>query len=282
MSRPDRRPLDRSPVRRALACVVAAFSIAAACAGAPACHAAPIDTDGPDFVESSEVVGAGRFQFEAGLARERDRGRNVSRSSTPTLLRFGLNDSVEVRIETAGRLGASSSANSTGNSAPANATSDMADTAIGLKWHSQDRDAATATPAVSWILHADMPSGSGAARGNGVRPSLRSVITYELAHDWSLGLMPGIKRDTTARGERYTSAILGIVAGKRLSDKLRVFAELAAPQIARASNGGVQMSWDMGAAYLLDNDWQIGIRAAVRANRNTPDNAVLLALSGRF
>lgn len=269
MTRPIWRAPDQHLVRRLLVRVAAAFSIAAACAGAPACHAAPIDTDGPDFVESSEVVGAGRFQFEAGLARERDRGRNVSRGSTPTLLRFGFNDNVEVRVETAGRIRASGA-------------SDMADTAIGIKWHSQDRDAATATPSVSWILHADTPSGSGATRGNGIRPSLRSVITYELAHDWSLGLMPGIKRDTTARGERYTSAILGIVAGKRLSDRLRVFTELAAPQIARASNGGVQMSWDIGAAYLLANDWQIGIRAAVRANRNTPDNAVLLALSGRF
>mgnify|MGYP003353933713 FL=1 len=34
---------------------------------------AVIDTDGPDFVESSEVVGKGRFQFESDVMAERDR-----------------------------------------------------------------------------------------------------------------------------------------------------------------------------------------------------------------
>jgi hypothetical protein len=40
-------------------------------------------TDRPDFVESSDVVGAGRVQFESGMSFERDsRAGDVSRVST--------------------------------------------------------------------------------------------------------------------------------------------------------------------------------------------------------
>jgi len=33
---------------------------------------------------------------------------------------------------------------------------------------------------------------------------------------------------------------------------------------------------------LVANDWQIGFRAGVAANKNTPNNFVLFELAGRF
>ncbi len=237
-----------------------------------------IDTDGPDFVESSEVVGNGRFQFEFDVVTERDR-RNAVRAttlSTPTLLRFGVADTVELRVETDGALrvidhsGAGTTAGGRG------------DTAFGIKWHTQDRDPTTFTPAVSWILHFETPSGTGQFKGRGVSPSLRTVITWELPHDLSLGFMPGIRYGSIADGKRYASAINGLVLNKQWTGKLRTFVENAVPRIAHAADGGVEMSWDVGAAYLVTNDWQIGMRAGVAANRNTPTNQVLLELAGRF
>jgi len=58
--------------------------------------------------------------------------------------------------------------------------------------------------------------------------------------------------------------------------------ENSTSQIARSQDGGVMMSWDVGAAYLVANDWQIGFRAGVAANKNTPNNFVLFELAGRF
>ena len=240
----------------------------------------PIDTDGPDFVESSEVVGKGRFQFEADWSSERNRRDPAHRTtlSTPTLLKLGVTATVELRLETAGWMRVTTS--------PVGAASSVetgtGDTAFGAKWHTQDRDAAAGTPAVSWILHFEAPTGSDGFKGHGIRPSLRSVITWDLPHDLALGLMPGLKYDATPDGHRLVSGIFGAVLNKRWTETLRTFVESSSPQIARSRDGGVLMLWDVGAAYLITNDWQIGLRAGFSANRNTSNSQLLFELAGRF
>ena len=78
------------------------------------------------------------------------------------------------------------------------------------------------------------------------------------------------------------SAILGAVLNKRVTDQFRVFIEMSAPQISRERDGGVLANWDLGAAYLITNDTQIGVRTGVAANRNTPSNYMLFELAQRF
>jgi len=231
----------------------------------------PIDTDGPDFVESSEVVPRGRFQYELDINRERN-GRVVpamTTTTTPVLLKYGFADNFEWRIAPDGyqrRDGASG----------------WQDTALGIKWHAQDRDAEKGRAAVSWIAHADLPTGTSRLRQTGVRPSLRSVITWELPHDLALGLMPGVKYDSAADGHRYGAAIFGAVLNKRINEHLRVFVEFSGRQIARAADGGVIASWDVGAAWLATHDTQIGVRTGVAANRNTPNSYLLFEIAQRF
>src|SRR5258708_20711192 len=152
----------------------------------------------------------------------------------------------------------------------------LGDTALGLKWHSQDRDASTGKPAISWILHFDTPSGTNGFEGQGIRPSLRSVVTWDLPHDLSLGVMPGIKYD--GEGRRFTSGIFGTVLNKRISDKFRAFFELSAPQLARNQNGGTLASWDVGGALLLTGDTEIRLPASVASNPNTPHASLLFGL----
>jgi hypothetical protein len=94
--------------------------------------------------------------------------------------------------------------------------------------------------------------------------------------------MPGIKSDTREDGHRYTAAIFGAVLNKRLNDRFRAFAEFSAPQIARAANGGTLGSWDIGAAFLVGNDLQLGARAGIPANRNSPDRYALFEVAQRF
>ena len=228
----------------------------------PARAAEPIDTDGPDFVESSEVVGHGRLQFEAHLAREhaaRDAGHQTT-TSTPTLLRLGVAQALELRLETDGRV----------------------EVALGVKWHSQDRDPTAGIPALSWILHFDTPTGSGDLRGRGIRPSLRAVATWDLPDDFALGLMPGIKLGTAPNGERFVSGIFGAALNRRWTERFRTFVEVAAPQIATHRYGGTSLSWSLGAAYLINNDWQLGVRAAAAATRAAPSGQLLFELAGRY
>jgi hypothetical protein len=235
----------------------------------------PIDTDGPDYVESTEVVGKQRFQLEAGINRELEKrdGSRVRTLTTPVLMRYGVSETAEVRLETDGKTWESGS--------PSNRNG-MADTAIGLKWHTQDKNADSSTAAVSWILQAELPTGTRNLRGQGVRPSLRSIVARDLPNDYSIGFMPGIKYDKRDDGHGFVSGSFGVVAGKRWSDKFRTFVELEASQIAKAENGGTFLYKNIGAAYLISNDLQIGGRMGWRANNNTPDMYYLLSIAVRF
>lgn len=237
--------------------------LAVSCACDPARAAQPIDTDGPDFVESSEVVGQGRLQFEANLAREhaaRAAGQHTT-TSTPTLLRLGVAQALELRLETEGRVEVrNDDSTQTGR----------ADVALGVKWHSQDRDPTAGIPALSWILHFD------------ARSSLRAVATWDLPEDFALGLMPGIKLGTTPNGERFVSGIFGAALNRRWTERFRTFVEVAAPQIATKRDGGTSLSWSLGAAYLINNDWQLGVRAASAATRAAPSGQWLFELAGRY
>jgi len=92
-------------------------------------------------------------------------------------------------------------------------------------------------------------------------------MTWDLPHDLTLGLMPGIKYDAGEDSHRFASGILGAVLNKRLTENSRAFFEASATQLARGRDGGVLADWDIGAAYLLSRETQIGFRAGIAATR---------------
>lgn len=252
--------------------------LAAALCAVQSVHAGdePIATDRPDFVESSNVVGKGRLQVETSLLLERNRnpeGRERS-VATPTLLRVGVGDSLELRLETDGRIDARHVDADSGARA---SVSGYADTSVGLKWHAFDAEGGL--PSVGVLLHADLDSGSRAFRGNGVRPSLRAVGEWELPADMSLGVMPGVGRERDASGRSYTYGILGVVLGKSLNERLRGFVEVALPQVAHGRHGGTQASLDLGGAYLITDTVQVDAMLSRGLNSRTPDTAVTIGLS---
>jgi hypothetical protein len=267
--------VDMKPIQRLIIWVVFFLSFC------PTVHTAiaaePIDADGPDFVESSEVIGKNRFQYEADALFEQDRRAPVAiqTSSTPILLKYGITDTIELRVQTEGYIRIASENGNTFQSG-------TGDTALGLKWHSQDKEDATGKPSVSWLLHFDTPSGSKGFSRPGIRPSLRSVMTWELPQNFALGVMPGIMYDTADDGHRYTSGILGVVLNRRVNENFRAFVEMSAQQLAHTQDGGTVAYWDIGAAYLLTTDTQLGVRAGVAANQNTPNGYLLFELAQRF
>lgn len=237
--------------------------------------AGPIETDGPDYVESSETVGKARFQIEIDYETVRDRPTGVRRASAMTLLRFGLTENLEARIQSEDLIRYSGTAAGVRPDAGG-------EIAWGLKWHSHDRDVERHVPSVSWILHLNFPRQTELGRGASLRTSLRAVMTWELSDDWSVGLMPGVVRNVDEAGKHFAAASFGVVVGKRLNEQWRVFAEFASPQIAPARDGGVISTWNLGAAYLLSNDWQLGARISQGANGNTPSNAVMFEVAARY
>jgi len=263
-----------------------AFPLALVLALGSACAAAqesggkdePIAPDRPDFVESSEVIGKGRVQLETGLLGERARGEQGRERTltTPTLLRIGVHEAVELRIESEGRTvrhlrDAASGERST--------IAGYADTSVGLNWHLAD--AQGKMPSLSVLADAGLPTGSKRLRGEGVRPMLRLVGEWELPGETQLGVMPGVAVEHEQDEGRYTYGLLGVALEKRFDERLRGFAELALPQIASSRHGGTQASVGVGAAWLVSNDCQIDTLFSRGLNHRTPYARFTVGLSIR-
>ncbi|MBV7539003.1 transporter [Duganella sp. sic0402] len=237
-----------------------------------------IVTDRPDFVESSNVVGKGRFQIETSFALDRNKADGVRERSysTPTLLRFGISDTLEARIETDGRMRSVVDDPIAGRQT----VNGYADLALGIKWHVAD--AQGARPSMGVLAHVDLDSGSSAFRAAGKGGSLRLAAEWELSDELALGVMPGIAWQRDDNGGRYTSGIFGIVLGKEWNERFRTFIEYSAPAIARGRHGGSVTTFDIGAAYLLTDTVQIDTALSRGLNRNTPDWSWTAGLSIKF
>jgi hypothetical protein len=259
-----------------------AFGAALLAAAAATAHAADaISTDRPDFVESSDVVGRGRVQVEIGLLRERAAAGGVESRvvTTPTLLRVGVSDSVELRLETDGH------ANATVQDTATQATQTLhgwSDLSLGAKWHVRDGDESRGTPSVAWLLHVDVDSGSAPLRGQGLRPSLRGVAEWDLPHELSLGVMAGALLDRNAEGHRYASGILAVTFGQAWTPDWHTFLEVAGQQLASRRNGGSVVTFDAGVAWVVTSDVQLDLSAARGLTSESPDLQWGVGLSIRF
>jgi hypothetical protein len=240
-----------------------------------------ISTDRPDFVESSQVVGKGRVQLETSVQWERGGDALDSRTlSTPTLLRIGIGESSELRIETDGRNRIHANDPATGGRTT---VAGYADPALGVKWHLADQQGeGFGAPSMGVLLHADLPRGSRELRGHGVRPSLRLSAEWDLADGYGFGVMPGLAAESDDAGKRYGYGILAATLGKELNERVRGYVEVAMPQIARASHGGTQASFDTGLTYAVNKDCQVDVSLVHGLNNRSPDLSLAFGLSLRM
>ena len=213
------------------------------------------------------------------MAGEHDRKSNfrLRRFSTLTLLRFGVGESLELRLESDGYV--DSRTDDVTTPGPQRVRG-MADSAFGVKWHMLDGEGVR--PSVAWLLHADLPSGSPSLRGHGIRPSLRASLEWELPHENSLGIMPGVIYDSADDGHRYTAGILAVTFGHNWTEQFRTFGEVAAHQLATPGDGGNIVTYDFGVAYLITPKVQIDAAMFIGANHQTPDIAWTIGLSAKF
>lgn len=272
-----RRPHHRMALPLALPLLAALAATLAA--GSARADDDGIATDRPDFVESSNTVGKGRFQLETSLAFERDRQAGIRSKvrSTPTLLRYGIADDWELRLETDGALRAKVT-----EAGVTTKQSGMADSAVGVKWHVLDGDEATHRPGMAWLFHLDLETGSRAFRGQGTRPSVRLTAEWDLPKDFSVGVMGGVYLERNDDGKRYTGGILAVTAGIPLAENWRGFVEVAGQELASNRNGGKVITFDTGITWQLDKSLQLDMALSRGINKNAPDLAWTVGMSVRF
>ncbi|WP_045736966.1 transporter [Xanthomonas sp. MUS 060] len=231
---------------------------------------APIVTDRPDFVESSLTAGDRRLQVETGIAWEKAGAEDGY--TTPTLFRYGIGQTWELRLETDGwqyidvPIGGD--------------VFGLSDISLGLKHHLAGTDADNVS--LAWLLHVDLPSGTRKLRGSSARPSLRLVAEWTLSDSISVGAMPGVIREEDEHGHQYTAGIFGVVLGKAWNERYRSFVELAFPQIAHSDDGGTVAMLDVGSAWLVTQDVQLDLLYSHGLNDRSPDHTLSAGVSFRF
>lgn len=256
-----------------------------ACAGAvlspSAAAGEAISTDRPDFVESSDVVGPGHVQIETGFSSERRDADGVRSRvrTTPTLLRLGTGRTMELRIETDGFAASDARDKATGATQRERG---FADVSLGVKWRMQDGDEAGGTPGIAWLAHLDLDSGTRAFRGQGMRPSLRLVAEWDLPHELSLGVMPGLTFDKNATGGRFVAGILGATLGRSWTPAWRTFVEIAGQQLAADNNGGSTVTLDAGVTHLVSESLQLDFAVARGLTSSAPALRWSVGMSVRF
>ncbi|MDO9356321.1 MAG: transporter, partial [Solirubrobacteraceae bacterium] len=200
-------------------------------------------------------------------------------TSTPTLLRAGLSDALELRLETDGFLHERSRDAATGTDERRRG---FADASLGLKWHMRDGDEAAGTPGIAWLAHLDLETGSSAFRGQGVRPSLRMVAEWELPNEMAIGVMPGLMLDRDADGKRFAAGILAVTLSKGWTPAWRTFVEVAGQQLASKRHGGNVITFDTGATWLVTDDLQFDVSVARGLTSNSPDWQWGVGMAVRF
>lgn len=262
-------------IKPSVALVVAGTLIA----GTATAQEDEIATDRPDFVESSSVVGRGVFQVETSFIREDDKqsGLKTRTNATPTLMRVGISERVELRLETDGFMHQTTSG--LGMRYKQNA---FADASFGMKWSISEGGQSSDLPALAMLAHVDAGTGSSSVRAAALAPSLRFVAEWELPGDASFGFMPGLAYQKDPVEGRYWSGILAATYSRPVRGSLRGFLEVAGRELRSKRYGDNQVTFDTGLSYPIDRDTQIDAAVVIGLNRHTPDHSLTIGFSKRF
>jgi hypothetical protein len=194
----------------------------------------PLVTDRPDFTESTQVVGAGAVQAEAGVTAGWPEGAGTI-SGPELLLRVGLSRSVELRLGLPSLIRESRSRVATSGAGPAS---------IGLKL-----ELLRGRTAAGFVAGAEVPTGSRPFGDGAVTPAVRLVVAREVGVV-SMATMGSAVFDDRVRYEQT------VVASHPLGSTMGFFVEYAA-----GFGGGVEDKHlgHVGIAWRLTDDLQVDV-----------------------
>jgi hypothetical protein len=211
-------------------------------------------TDRPDFTESPVVVPAGSLQLEGG-ATWLDASEGSELLSGPELLlRWGIAESVELRLVAPDRLW----------DRAADGIEGITDAAVGAKLR-------LAHGAAGWdaalIATAFLPTGDTGLTSDAVDPSVAVAVARDVSPRWALGgqvtaAWPTIDED------RRLAAGATVVIGAALGERVGTFVELAAERLDDEPTG---LLLHHGYTFAITPTVQLDLHAAAGLNDAAPD-----------
>jgi hypothetical protein len=235
--------------------------------------------DRPGIADGSSVVGGGRLQVESGLQREwRSDGDERERLTyVPTLLRVGIDDHWEARIES----------NVYGwqkQSDPVNGVSHSAGTmpvSLGVKYNFQQSDD-SGKPGYGAIVRVFPRSGSESFGTHRATGDARLVADFQLSDKWTLNPNIGVASNEDDDGNQYATALVAATLSYAASKQLNLFVDTGM-QSREQRHGGGQVIVDTGVAYMLSPDLQLDASVGHGVHGATPPRVFASAgVSVRF
>lgn len=238
-----------------------------------------INPDRPGIADGSKVIGARRFQTELGLQKEFRGSGSASEQSlfAPTLLRLGVDDKWEVRIEsntfTLRRISDPDNG--------ANPNRGFAPLSLGMKYQFLGLDDET-QPSLGAIVRVFPVSGSRDFRSQHTTGDVRLAADWDISLQWSLNPNVGFAIYEDDQNRRFTTGILAVTLNYNPSKSLNFFIDTGMQSHER-EKGKLAAIFDFGVAYLPCRDIQLDFSVGRGTRGTTPPRAfVSLGVSKMF
>lgn len=230
----------------------------------------PISTDRPSFSLSPATVPRGRIQFETGYTFSFEKAHpNVKTHTFPeTLIRLGLTDIVELRVEWPTLTFIENGTDAHG----------FRDLALGFK--TQVFQQQGFRPRLSLAGRLAIPTGDHDFSSDRLDPELRTILTYAL--DEQVGLFVNVNiAGPTSHGKRFVqvSSSLGLSASIR--ERVSAFIEYFGYYPVDVAAGSAHFL-QTGVVYLLTYHLQLDARVGGGLNQGTDDVFTGAGISWRF
>ena len=260
-------------MRRLVAAGVLMAALASAAVGVAADDA--IDPDRPDVSSSTKTVGRGRVQLESGLLVQRTRvaGEPTERRlSAETMLRVGLTDDLEIRVEGEPivRL-----------RGPADAV-DVGDFTLSLKWRVVDSADGSAWPSVALNPFLKLPTAPEPIGSGRTDAGLLLITGFDLPARFALDVNAGLAvvgqtRPGGSRLQALTSASLS----REIAGSVTAFGEIF--YASREERGGRdQVGVDAGVIWTILSNVALDAAVGTSLYGRLPDVFVRAGGSVRF
>lgn len=255
-------------------------AVALLCAGVALAQAGePINADRPGIADGSKVVGPGRLQLEAGVQKELRRAAGVTdqRTMAPLLMRAGIEQDWEVRLETNSYVFQSSR----DGFGPRIRDEGRTPVALGAKYQVTDPKDRTA-PSVGVIARLVPPSGSGSFRSRRTSGDLRLAADWDFAQKWSLNPNVGVGLVEDDEGRTIFARTFASTLSYNPTASLSLFVD-GGLQSPERRGGRASVIFDGGLGYLLTPDVQLDFSAGKGVRGSTSPRAFVSAgISTRF
>jgi hypothetical protein len=232
-----------------------------------------VNPDRPGIADGSRVIRPGQVQLESGLQQEyrRDADSHTRTDFVPTLLRLGISERVELRIES--NFASWTSATTTDGSK--NNASGLAPASLGFKYQIFDSNGEHRR-SVGTIVRIFPPSGSSEFRSRRYAGDVRLAGDWDFASNLSLNPNIGVARVDDGQGGTFVAGLGAMTLNYLPTPSWNPFIDLGY-QSPESANGKASLLLDGGVAYILGRNVQLDMSMGQGLRGTTPPRPFIAA-----